>query len=284
MIDDSGGFVTTAEPAVDCFTVVADALGYRFSAEADDPDLDQLVRSTMAPLHSEGPSEHRYVLRGRGDAVTLELDGEPIFGPGDSALVVEWLWWHVNQSAAAHAGDRVVLHAGAVRAGDAGIVFPAPGEGGKSTLVAGLVDAGLAYLSDELGVLSNDVSTLLPYPKPIALRPGAQKLFAHWRGDAAVVGERWLVTPRLIGTACRPEIVVATQYVPGARTELTELSPVDALVVLLSNSVCPPDDEGRTARRLSVLAERCRCYRMQTGELGRACEAVLELIGDDDAS
>ncbi|HZU80351.1 MAG TPA: hypothetical protein VE991_10590, partial [Acidimicrobiales bacterium] len=158
------------------------------------------------------------------------------------------------------------------------VIVPAPSGGGKSTLVAGLVGAGCAYLSDEIAAVTAE-GILLPYPKPIALRPGAQSLFPQWAQRAVRTGDRWLVTPDMVGGPCRAGIVVVTRYVPGAATALHELSPVDALVALVRHAVQRPDEGGASARRLAALAATCPTYSLVSGDLHAACDAVLDLVG-----
>src|SRR5690606_19284506 len=52
-------------------------------------------------------------------------------------------------------------------------VFPgAPGRG-KSTLAAGLLMRGAAYLSDEFALLDPQTRLLVPYPKALCIKAGA---------------------------------------------------------------------------------------------------------------
>ena len=70
--------------------------------------------------------------------------------------------------------------------------MPAASGSGKSTLTAGLARAGLGYLSDELVALELDGAVpgrLLPYPKPITVKPGSFAVLADM--DPGPFGDGW---------------------------------------------------------------------------------------------
>ena len=95
---------------------------------------------------------------------------------------------------------------------------PGASGSGKSTLTAGLARAGLGYLTDELAALDLASGQLLPYPKPITVKPGSFAVAARdgpgpgpesrsrRRAPARWAGEEWQVavggdTGRRVGTA-----------------------------------------------------------------------------------
>ena len=61
------------------------------------------------------------------------------------------------------------VHAGAVSFRNAGILFPASNEVGKSTFVLHLTARGIDYYSDEIGLVDIAKKRLYPYPKSISL-------------------------------------------------------------------------------------------------------------------
>src|SRR5262249_58546343 len=76
------------------------------------------------------------------------------------------------------------IHAGGVALDGTAVALPAAMESGKSTLTAGLVRAGYAYLTDEAVMLDWETSAVIPFPKPISLDPGSWRLFPELAPDA----------------------------------------------------------------------------------------------------
>lgn len=263
------------------------ALEHRFEVRTDDPALGPCLEAALAPLAGDGPPEHTYTLvRSGPDSFDVLVDGTPSNGSGCPAHAVEWLLWHVNRSAVASVAGRVVLHAGAVRFQDMAVIIPGPSGAGKSTLVAGLVERGLGYLSDEVAVLAEDATTVLSYPKPVALRPGSQAALWRWRprdhDPAPTTNQTWLVDPERVHPGsragpCPAGAIVSARYRRGARTELRPMSVTESLVELVSNSVhfgTPPG--GDHIRVLAGLARRCRRLRLTFGDLAEACQLLAD--------
>ena len=103
-----------------------------------------------------------------GTGAPAELAGE------DLRLLLQRLTQEVTYAKIrAQAGRLFMLHAGAVAhpvTGDA-VAFVAPGGTGKTTLVRHLGERH-AYLTDET-VGFDAAGAIVPYPKPLSLRPGA---------------------------------------------------------------------------------------------------------------
>ncbi len=145
----------------------------------------------------------------------MELD----CAPGDAA---GWLMWDVNRLAAELSGEHLLFHSGGLEADGIGILVPAASGSGKSTLTAGLARAGLGYLSDELVALELDGAVpgrLLPYPKPITVKPGSFAVLAPEHGRPGPLGDGWFGeagaewhvpvgegTGRRIGAPCAPAL------------------------------------------------------------------------------
>lgn len=266
------------------------ALDYRFEVRTDHQALGSYLEAALEPLSGDGPVEHRYSLLGRADSSVLVLvDGAVSNVCADGAHAAEWLMWHVNRSAVASMAGRVVLHAGGVRWRGRAVILPGPSGAGKSTLVAGLVEAGLGYLSDEVVALADDGTTVLAYPKPLALRAGSRAVLPRWRPqvhiqEPGLSGQSWLVDPEQVRPGCRAApcpagTVVAARYRRGAPTVLTPMSVTEALVELVGNSVhfgTPP--EGGHIRVLGTLASGCRRLRLEFGDLAEACKLLTETL------
>jgi hypothetical protein len=281
------------------------ALSYRFAVCCDDESLGAHLNSVLAALRdrSDGadaaPAPHRYTLTAspeRDGALDVSRDGElvePSLAPGDA---VGWLVWDVNRLAAEQSGEHLLFHAGGLEADGTGILVPAASGSGKSTLTAGLARAGLGYLSDELVALELDGAApgrLLPYPKPITVKPGSHAVLAEmgpgplgdgWFGEAGEAGGEWQVpvgegTGRRVGVPCAPGFVIAPRYDPAAATALTRLSETEAFFTLALHAVnlLPHGASGSGA--LGRLAADCECYALTLSDLDEACALVLGLVG-----
>jgi hypothetical protein len=263
-------------------------VSYSFGIRSDDVTLGtyvgQLVRSLEGGAEPE--PEHWYSLQHTATGLDLFLDDGCIAQLSTESAAIEWLLWDINRAVAEASSHLLELHAGAVQAGTEGIVFPAPSGSGKSTLVAGLVRQGLRYLTDELVCLSDDGTTLLPYPKPIALKGASIKLFRT--DDVAAdserfLGEEWYLRPDdlgadVIGGPCRPSLIVLPRYQPGKDTALRRLSDTETFLALALNSVNLDAHGERGTELIADLIARCPAYELVMSDLGAACALVLGLV------
>lgn len=281
-----------------------EAVAFSFAVRSTDRRLGRYVEwvlgSLRAPGHGtrlsvEDEATHWYsLIAGNGDGGTatsfdVVFDDESVCRSVDAPTSVAWLLWHLNQQAAASSGEGLALHAGAVQFGATGVLVPGPSGAGKTTLVAGLVHAGMDYLSDELVVLDSGGSQLLPYPKPLVVEPGSQPVIAALvRGGvddafADLLGDqRYVVAddirPRSVGARCRAGVVITPRYRPGSRSTLVPMSAEDAFVELATATVNLPRHGGRGVETLSRLARECRCYRLEMAALDDACALVLDAL------
>jgi hypothetical protein len=286
------------------------ALSYRFAVCCDDAALGAQISALLSSLrdaHAEIPYEgavdtgplgepapHRYTLTaspGRAGAVDVRRDEELLESALAPGVAVGWLVWDVNRLAAELSGQHLLFHSGGLEASGVGILVPAASGSGKSTLTAGLVRAGLGYLSDELVALELDATgsgpgRLLPYPKPITVKPGSFGVLADMAPavpDGDGDGE-WLVpvgdgTGRRVGGACEPGFVIVPRYDPSAETALARLSETEAFFTLALHAVnlLPHGPAGSEA--LGRLAAHCACYALAFSDLDAACGLVLGLVG-----
>jgi hypothetical protein len=85
--------------------------------------------------------------------------------------------WDIPASVPEKTRDFVLLHAGAVSRHGSSMLIPAEAGVGKSSLVAGLLDLGFDYLSDEAGVIDPVTGHAYPFPKRLSLDMGTVRLF-----------------------------------------------------------------------------------------------------------
>ncbi len=278
------------------------ALSYRFAVRTDDQRLGRLVDGVLAGLRDPGdtaPVPHWYSLTSTDRAGTVDVgrDGRDIARGQSHGDAVGWVVWDVNRSAAEASGHHLLFHAGALEAGGTGVLVPGASGSGKSTLVAGLVQAGLGYLTDELAAFDLASGMLLPYPKPITVKPGSFAALSDMdpagRGatgpDGARTGDEWQVavgegTGRRIGRLCAPGFVVVPRYDPGAVTALTRLSDTEAFFALAVNAVNLLPHGATATEALGRLAARCRCFALTMSDLDEACRLVEGLVAEAAAA
>ena len=297
-------------------------LSYRFAVRSDDARLGSYAETLLAGLRGAGPVEHWYSLmrsggssgsaRSGGFTVDVFIDGEPGVQGRRAADALAWVVWHANQAAADAGRDHLLFHAGGVCASNGsgeglGVLMPAGSGSGKSTLTAGLVRAGLPYLSDELIALELEPESmatggrLLPYAKPITLKRGSFDVLrdVEPRGVGMGVddgmsddewwdGEEWLLpvgeeVGRPVAAPSVPGVVVVPRYQAGATTGLTPLSETEAFVALAVNAVNFQQHGANGARALGDLVSRCVCVALTMSDLDEACALVLDVVAGASA-
>jgi hypothetical protein len=162
-----------------------------------------------------------------------------------------------------------------------GIVLPGPSGSGKSTLTAALARAGLGYLTDELTAFDLGRGELLPYPKPITVKPGSFDVLADM--DPQTGGAEWQVpvggdTGRRVGRACAPGLVVFPRFEAGAPTAVAPLSDTEAFFALALNAVNMLAHGGTGTAALGAIVARSNCVALTFSDLAAACDLVLGLI------
>lgn len=150
---------------------------------------------------------------------------------------------------AAQVGRVLMLHAGALAHPETGasIVYVAPGGTGKTTLTRTL-GPGLAYLTDET-VAITETGEILPYPKPLSIRPAPFRGIKHETAPAALGLRAPEVTPWVAG------VVVLRREAPGEHVEAEPVELFDALTMLAPES-SSLDKLNRPLHRLAELLDR----------------------------
>ena len=238
-----------------------------------DPTTDLVVRPT-----------------GGNDGFAVDVDGQEQWASSSISSVVQECVMRLNQIAVAGCTS-LALHAGGVLAGGpgsgGGLVLPAKSESGKSTLTAGLVRAGYAYLSDEAIALDWDTHLIQPYPKTMSLDPGAFALFPEWapsftEAHDAASDAQWHIPAGgvgSVGAACEVRFVVFPKYSPEADTRLEPLSRGTALLELCKNTFRFNTQGRRCLDHLADVVRGADCYRLPMSDLDAAVRVVTELVG-----
>lgn len=168
----------------------------------------------------------------------------------------------VRHAVAAESAAWLFVHAGVVGWRGRAIVVPAPSRSGKTRLIEALVRAGATYYSDEYAVLDGD-GTVHPFAKPLSIRASSD-------------GPRRRYLPSTVGHApLRAGVIVATSYEEGAAWRPEPMTPGDAVMTLLANTV-----RARLAPEvaLPVLGRAVRGATAVRGVRGSAEQAAIEIL------
>jgi hypothetical protein len=226
--------------------------------------------------------------RGRG-RVRLTQDGLALLPDGGRDEALATLLWAINSAAIRHLRERYLLfHAGVVARDGQGFLLPAPAGEGKTTLVAGLLGAGFAYLGDDIAAVERETLTLLPFTKSLALKAGSVRALArHLPGLGPALprlragGETvWYLPPPARSWPSGPlplRYVILPGYRARARTALVPISRADALARMLEQSFGIATYGGRGVAATVELVRRAECYALTVGGLAGAVRLLSAL-------
>ena len=182
----------------------------------------------------------------------------------------------------------MLIHAAAAEDNGRGLIFPASMEAGKTTLVAGLVQAGLRYLTDEAVAIAPVSLCVRGLAKPLTIEHGSWEVLADLKPDVPAsvrhyAGSQWhvdvrTIRPDALAVSATPSLVIVPRYERGATTALTPLRRPLALMALCENAF-NLTERGQVG--LDVLGEtvrRSECYRLVVGDLKAACALVLDVL------
>ncbi len=271
-----------------------EALGFSFLVACEDPGPAARLEDVLGPFASDGDGSvaHRYDLRRTGGAgaehpYELWFDDQWVSGAETAWALVDSVVHDLNRRVVEACPD-LLLHAGGVVDGGVGVALPGQMEAGKTTLTAGLVRAGLGYLTDEALALDRETLRVNPYPKPLSIDPGAWALFPELAppsaSDEGYEPVQWQVPATAIRAdalagPCPVAVVVFPRFEAGADTVLEPVGRAEALVELARNTFRFRE---RGAPELDLLADLARgveCHRLTMGELDGAVDLVAGLLG-----
>lgn len=201
--------------------------------------------------------QYFHLLYAGAERLARTTDLDEVFAQLESAL-------HFNVAIGAR--RKLFVHAGVVSWRGQAIVIPGRSGSGKTELVAALVRAGAIYYSDEYAVFDAH-GRVHPYPKPLSLRQengGRPEKCA-----VETLGGRPGANPLPVG------MIVVSKYQPGARWQPRLLSPAQAMLALLDNTVMArykPEVALATLHRVALGA------RTLKGKRGEARDFVATLL------
>lgn len=273
-------------------------LSFRFGVRADSSRMRRHVARVMerfavdeVPLangRGQGPPPAEYHLFDAGvDDPTryrVHYNGTWVRGTGGYSDCLNQFFWHVNEEAYKASDHFLLIHAGAVVSDEGrAVVLPADSGSGKTTLVTGLIRAGFGYLTDEAAVIDPDTLLVHPFPKALTIKESARDVWPDLAPRKKGSGNGyWQVDPETIRPDCLAEparvgLIVFPRYVAGAATELTPLSPATGCALLGRNSFNLYRWRARALPVLARVASIAPAYRLISGNLDEAVDAVTRL-------
>jgi hypothetical protein len=255
-----------------------------------DPSLAGHLAALLAPFATGGEPAHLYAIASEGGSYPLfrlYLDDEEVFNAQQVHSVFAHLLWHINrQVIEASSSTYLLLHAAVAELAGRAVLLPASAGSGKTTLVAGLVQAGLRYMSDEVAAIDPRTGLVHPFPKPLSVEPGSWGALAALRPNVAEELEvfnvgQWQVRaddirPRAVAGPCHPATVITPRYVAGATAALIPQSRADAVAMMVANSFNFREYGSAGLRVLAEVARASACCSLTFGDLNEACRLVLE--------
>jgi len=209
------------------------------------PDFRLETAAPFADFHVSitAPSGLRRWVRPQ---VRFEIDGEPPFLPVPAEHAIAAFEWGLNWCIANHSHDHLMIHAAVVERSGLAVLLPGEPGAGKSTLCAALVHRGWRLLTDEMALVSLGDHSLIPFPRPIALKNESVAVIRNFSPEAVigpvarrtVKGDVAHLRPpaesvRRSSEPARPRWVVFPRYAANEATTLT------------------PETRGRTFMRLA---------------------------------
>jgi hypothetical protein len=226
----------------------------------------------------------------RGERIRLTRDGSPLRDARGRDEALAYLIWAIHSAAVERLRTtHLLFHAGAVAGGPHGLLLPAPAGHGKTTLVAGLVRAGMAYLGDDIAAVDPATLALQPFAKSLAVKAGARRALAPLYPELVrsvprlrAGGETvWYLPPPPDAWPPGPvavRYVVLPRYLARGRTTLTPVSRSEALRQLLEQSFGLGTHGLEGVAGAVELVRRARCYALAVGSLRAAVRLLVELV------
>ena len=258
--------------------------------------LTELVQVYRAFLgESERPTQPTFVIRRHKNGLKFVGTGpdngrvEAFVKRGEVLPRVER---EINQYLVGVLPDRLLLHGAAVCRNGQVIVLPATAGSGKTTLAGGLVQRGCGYLTDELVILEDQSNRIEPFPKALSLKEGSFALFEPLGPDPTgpEYDRVWYLDPERLrpGSVIKRPMpigwVVLPRYEGGAATRVESLTVGETVLGLFENTVNIGRHKEKGLDQLIGIAQRAPGYRLVFGDLGEACEVVLEIVGGNGPS
>jgi hypothetical protein len=184
----------------------------------------------------------------------------------------------------------VIVHAGVISRNGRGLLIPATGGAGKSTLVAAASLSGFTYLSDEFAIIEPATSAVWPFRKSICLKPGGweiiQRRFAVSVPSASAIRSNntlvhYLLPPQLqpADQPCEVTHIVLPDRQPGTMARLGRVTFGSALAELARHSFNLPTHGVPGFECLVQVSQHAECVSLTYDDIEEAVTALVRLTG-----
>lgn len=173
---------------------------------------------------------------------------------------------HAELLTAFRAQDCLFVHAGVVGWQGRAILIPGRSMTGKTTLVKALVEAGATYYSDEFAVLDKG-GRVHPYPLQLSIRGDNGQ--SAGKTPVETLGGQVGVEPLPVG------LVIVTAYQPEAMWQPRKLTPGQALLALMDNTVAA---RRNPAHSMPILKQAVAGVITLKSKRGEAAEIISTLL------
>jgi len=280
---DADGAMNAEQVSDVCYRI----LGRSFAIRTTSRGFAEALERSLGMLEitpEPGLPTYRLVEKAGSDDVDVLLDEATLVRDTPPAIAYEYIVWHIVREAVESASDRLLIHAGVVEADGRAILFPAGSGSGKSTLVTGLVHAGFGFLSDEIAAIDLDDCFVHPVQRSMVLKEGSRAVLAHLLPEIPAAARAYLdnvipIRPRDFGASEERDpapvgFVIAPRFEAGAETRLEPISRAAALTELAANAFNLEKFGARAIHALAGVVRNASCFRLVTGALDPAVEAV----------
>jgi hypothetical protein len=166
---------------------------------------------------------------------------------------------------AMRAKNKIFVHAGVVGWRGEAILIPGRSMSGKTSMVNALLNAGATYYSDEFAVLDQR-GRVYPYPRSLRIRQDTPTNMNS--GSRIRTGKK----PLPVG------LVASMRYKPGARWRPRFLSPSEAMMILLRNTIPARSRPDESMTFLKAACGSARAMKTDRDEAGPVAEILLEYL------
>jgi hypothetical protein len=185
--------------------------------------------------------------------------------------VFETLESNLHFNVAVGSQEGLFVHAGVVGWRGRAIVIPGRSLSGKTTLVAALMRAGATYYSDEYAVFDAQ-GRVHPYSKPLSIRGENSERRKQCRVEE--LNGHAGTQPLPVG------LVVVTEYKPGAQWRPRVLSPGEAMLKLLDNTLLARIRPELAFNTLPHVVTSAMTLKGKRGEAETIAHALLKQLGE----
>ena len=254
--------------------------GRRVGIRVNDPKVLEHLPGVLPPGWKPATSpivDHLYSLLvgSAGQGSTVRRFNLLYAGPARLARtlnlgeVFESLQSNLHLTIAEAARGKLFVHAGVVGWRGRAVVLPGRTFSGKTTLVAALVRAGATYYSDEYAVFDTR-GRVHPFPIALSIRDETGDRSRKWPAEA--LGGLPGVQPLPVG------LVAFNRYRPGGRWRPRVLSPGQAMLALLANTVAARRRPKAALAALQQVVSHAPILKGGRGEAEEMIEAILDQV------